>query len=146
MNYFLNSTEPFSSSFQSIPRNALPVRRSTAAPVSIARQSSRGSHTGEGMWYCEKPARHNQTLGFNLKGFQQPPPPLHQTGIDTRRSLKKKKSRTTTKKTPNQKEHQPPQNNNKPLLACKSTELRKPLENTVWWHYRGSPPSSSRFI
>lgn len=44
------------------------------------------------MWYCEKPARHNQTLGFNLKGFfQQPPPPLHQTGMDTRRSQKKKK-------------------------------------------------------
>lgn len=108
MNYFLNSTEPFSSSFQSIPRNALPVRRSPAAPVSIARQSSRGSHTGEGMWYCEKAARHNQTLSFNLKGFQQPPP-LHQTGIDSRRSLKKKprqQQKNPTKKNQPRKQQQ----------------------------------------
>lgn len=39
----------------------------------------------KGMRCCQRPARHNQTLGCNLKGFQQPPPPLHQTGIDTHR-------------------------------------------------------------
>lgn len=128
MNYFLNSTEPFSSSFQSIPRNALPVRRSTAAPVSIARQSSRGSHTGEGMWYCEKPARHNQTLGFNLKGFQQPPPPLHQTGIDTRRSLKKKKIQNNNKKNPQPKRAPTPPKQQQTSFSMQKHRIKK----TAW--------------